>query len=82
MFHVTQVSGYSIIVDHLNTINTSFVFDDFSHCVRGTTQNIIIVRPVVPTVWPIQEGIKLTQKEATTLKEARFSFDCLCKNNV
>jgi hypothetical protein len=45
-------------------------------------QKFVIVRLVVPTIWPIQKGIKLTQKEVTTLKEARFSFDCLCKNNV
>ncbi len=31
---------------------------------------------VVPIVWPIQEGINLTQKEATTLEEAGFCFDC------
>ncbi len=42
----------------------------------------MVVTHVVPTLWPIQENINLTQKEVTTLKETRFSFDHLCKNNV
>ncbi len=37
---------------------------------------------IVPTLWPIQEGTNLTQKEVTTLEEVGFSFDCLCRNNV
>jgi len=42
-----------------------------------------VVRFVVPNIWPIQEGINLTQKEVTTFKEVGFSFDCLCSwNNV
>ncbi len=33
----------------------------------GTTQKFVIVIPIVPIVWPIQEGTNLTQKEVTTL---------------
>jgi hypothetical protein len=52
-----------------------FCLDDLNCCVHGTTQKYTVVRPSVPTVWPIQEGIDLIQKEATTLEETRFSFD-------
>jgi hypothetical protein len=38
-------------------------------------QKYAIARPSIPTVWLIQEGIDLTQKEITTLKEVGFSFD-------
>ncbi len=37
---------------------------------------------MVPTVWPIQDGINLTQNELTTLEEAGFSFDRLHRSNV
>jgi hypothetical protein len=50
--------------------------------VGGTTRKFTIVMLVVPTIWPIQEGINLTQKEVTTLEESRFSFDCLRRKNV
>jgi hypothetical protein len=59
-----------------------FSTNDFNHCVGGTTWNFAIARPFVPSVWPIQEGTNLIQKEVTTLKEASFSFDYLCKNNA
>ncbi len=48
----------------------------------GTTQKFAVAKLVVPTVWPIQEGINLTQKEVTTLEEGGFSFDHLRRNNV
>jgi hypothetical protein len=35
----------------------------------------IVVRPSIPIVWFIQEGIDLTQKEVITLEEVGFSFD-------
>jgi hypothetical protein len=35
----------------------------------------VIPRPSIPTKWPIQKGIDLTQKEVTTLEEVGFSFD-------
>jgi hypothetical protein len=53
-----------------------------SHYVGGITQKFANVKLVVPTIWPIQEGTNLTQKEVITLKEARFSFDRLHKNKV
>jgi hypothetical protein len=45
-------------------------------------QKYAIGRPLVPTVWPIQKGINLIQKEVTTLEKVRFSFDRLLRNNV
>jgi len=45
-------------------------------------QKFAIARHVVPTIWPIQKGSNLTQKKVITLEEARFSFDCLHKNNT
>jgi len=36
-----------------------FCRDDFDRCVHGTTQKYVITRPIVPTIWPIQEGINL-----------------------
>jgi hypothetical protein len=44
-----------------------FFLDDLSHCVDGTSQKYAIVKPSVLTIWPIQEGSDLTQKEVTTL---------------
>jgi hypothetical protein len=52
-----------------------FCFYDLNHCVGGTMQKYAIAKPLVPIVWPIQEGIDLTQNEVTTLEEAGFSFD-------
>jgi hypothetical protein len=34
----------------------------------------VIARHLVPTVWPIQAGTNLVQKEVTILEEAGFSF--------
>jgi hypothetical protein len=48
-----------------------------SHYVGGIVQKFVVARPVVPIVWPIQEGINLTQKEVTTIEEVGFSFDCM-----
>jgi hypothetical protein len=59
-----------------------FCPDDLNYCVGGTTWKFVVVRLVVPIVWPIQKGTNLTQKEVTTLEEARFSFDRLCRNKV
>jgi hypothetical protein len=54
----------------------SFCLDDLNCYVGGTTQKYVIPRPSVLAIWPIKEGTDLTQKEVTTLKEARFSLDC------
>jgi hypothetical protein len=35
----------------------------------------IIARPSIPTIWFIQKGINLTQKEVTILEKTRFSFN-------
>jgi hypothetical protein len=35
-------------------------------------QKFVVVRHVVPTLWPIQESIHLTQKEVTTIKKQGF----------
>jgi hypothetical protein len=35
-------------------------------------QKYAIVRPLVPTIWFIQEGINSIQKEVTTLEEMGF----------
>jgi hypothetical protein len=47
-----------------------------SRYVWGTTQKYAIARPLVPILWPIQEGMNLIRKEVTIIEEARFSFDC------
>jgi hypothetical protein len=51
-----------------------FFCDDLTYCVDGTMRKYPIVRPSIPTLWPIQEEINLIQKVVTTLEEARFSF--------
>jgi hypothetical protein len=38
--------------------------------------------PWIPTIWLIQRGTDLTQKEVTTLKETRFSFYCNCAQRL
>ncbi len=38
----------------------------------GKVQKLAIIRPIVPTLWPIQEGINLTQKDVTTIEEVGF----------
>ncbi len=58
-----------------------FCFDDLSHCVCRTWK-IVVVKLVVPIVWPIQEGINLVQKEVTTLEDVRFFFWLLHRNNI
>jgi hypothetical protein len=55
-----------------------FCLDDLNHCVNGTTRKYAVVRLLVPTIWLIQEGTNLTQKEVITIKEAGFSFDHSC----
>jgi hypothetical protein len=50
--------------------------------VGGTTRKFAVARPAIPTVWPIQEGINLTQKEVTTLEEERFSFDRMLQTTL
>ncbi len=52
-----------------------FCFDDLNCCIAKTLWKIIVARLVVPTIWPIQEGINLTQKEVTSLEEVGLSFD-------
>ncbi len=52
-----------------------FCFDDLNHCVDGIMGKYIVVRPSIPIVWFIQEGIDLIQKEVITLEEVGFSFD-------
>jgi hypothetical protein len=37
-----------------------FCFNDLSHYVSGTSQKYVIVRLLVPIVWPIQEVIHLS----------------------
>jgi hypothetical protein len=45
-------------------------------------QKYAIIRPSIPTIWPIQEGTNLIQKEVTTLEEARFSFRYSCVSSL
>ncbi len=42
----------------------------------------VIARHLVPTVWPIQEGTNLVQKEVTILEEVGFSFYCSYVRNL
>jgi hypothetical protein len=53
-----------------------FCPNDLSYCVGGRTRKYVVVRSSILTLWPIQEGIDLTQKKVTTLEEVGFSFDC------
>ncbi len=59
-----------------------FCLDDLSYCISGTLWKFIVVKLVVPIVWPIQKGINLIQNEIIILKEAWFSFDHLHKSNA
>jgi hypothetical protein len=52
-----------------------FCPDDLRRCINGIVWKYAIAKPSVPTILLIQEGIDLTQKEVTTLKEVGFSFD-------
>ncbi len=81
-FHVTQVFGYSIELDHLSTINIGFILMTWVVVSMVSNAKNAIVRPLIPIVWPIQKGTNLTQKEVTTLEKVRFSFDYVLKNNV
>jgi hypothetical protein len=54
-----------------------FCLDDLNRCVSGIMGKYAIIRPLVPTIWPIQEGTDLIQKEVI-LEETRFSFDRSC----
>ncbi len=42
----------------------------------------VVVKPQVPSFWPLQEDTNLTQKEVTCLEEARCFFDHQHKNNA
>jgi hypothetical protein len=48
--------------------------DDLSSCVGGITRKYTIIRLKVPNVWPIQQGINLTQKEMS--RRGWVSFRC------
>jgi hypothetical protein len=48
----------------------------------GRREKYVVARPSIPTVWPIQEGIDLTQKEVTTLEKVGFSFDQSCVQSL
>jgi hypothetical protein len=52
-----------------------FCLNDLNHCVDGIVQKYAVVRPLVPTIWPIQEDNDSIQKEVITLEEGRFSFE-------
>jgi hypothetical protein len=43
-----------------------FCANDTNRCIDGTKWKFAIIRPIVRTIWPIQEGINLTQNEVTT----------------
>ncbi len=59
-----------------------FCPNDLNCCVSGAMQKYPIARPLVPPIWPIQEGTNLTQKEVTTLKETWFSFNHSCARSL
>jgi hypothetical protein len=52
-----------------------FCPNELSRCVDGISQKYVVTKPLIPTIWPIQEGIDLTHKEVITLEEAGFPFD-------
>jgi hypothetical protein len=58
-----------------------FCSDDLNRCIGGTSLKFVVAKLVVPTVWPIQEGINLTQNELIILEEVGFYFDHLHKSN-
>jgi hypothetical protein len=51
-----------------------FYFNDLNHYVGGTTWKYVVVRPLAPIVWPIQEGTNLIQKEVITLRKNMIFF--------
>ncbi len=53
-----------------------------SCCVGGTTQKYAVARPLVLTIWLIQEGTNLIQKKVITLEEVGFSFDHNCVQSL
>jgi hypothetical protein len=56
-----------------------FCEDDLIHYVGGIGRKYSVDRPLVPSTWPMQEGIDLTQFEVTTLEEVRFVLCKACK---
>jgi hypothetical protein len=42
----------------------------------------VIIKPQVPSFWPIQEDTNLTQKEVTCWENARCFYDHQRKNNA
>jgi len=82
LFHVIQVLRYNITSDHSSTISISFVQMTWIVALVEHRENLKFLRPIVPTVWPIQEGTNLAQNELTTLEEVGFSFDHLHRNNI
>ncbi len=40
----------------------------------GFSQRNAIVRPLVPSVWPIQHGVNLIQKKVSSLEEFKVGF--------
>jgi hypothetical protein len=49
-----------------------FCHDDQNRCVGGIRKEYAIGRPIVPSLWPVQERTNLTQDEVMTLKKAGF----------
>jgi hypothetical protein len=43
--------------------------------VGGSLKKYVVACPHVSTVWPIQHGVNLTQKEVSSLEEDGFMFD-------
>jgi hypothetical protein len=48
----------------------------------GQCKKLWLLSMYSSTIWPIQEGTNLSQKEVTILEEVGFSFDCLHRNNA
>jgi hypothetical protein len=49
--------------------------------VGGSLRKYVVACPHVSTIWSIQHGVNLTQKEVSSLEEDGFMFDSEHKKN-
>ncbi len=49
-----------------------FCHDDLMHCVGRTSRKYALNRPTLPSLWPVQKRIDLTQIEVVALEESSF----------
>jgi hypothetical protein len=75
MLHVTKKLCVQFNIGSLEHHIHWFCPNDLSHNVGGIAWKYVVAKLSVPTIWLIQEGIDLIQKEVITFKKLGLSFD-------